>query len=116
MHNPTKPTTPVTIGETTYQLLFDFEAIATAEDLTGRPLLTGLSKKDFATPTISLVRAMLYACLLPTQPQVTMDDVKGLITRKNLYVVWGTVISAWAAGMSEPEEDQIALDPTVGQS
>jgi len=115
--NPTKPPTTIVVDYDTYYLLFDFEAIADAEDLTGRPLLTGLSKKDITTPTVSLVRSMLFACVHANHPKLTYEQVKALVTRDNLAEVWGKVLEAWTAGLAEPEPEAIAEEnPTEGQS
>jgi hypothetical protein len=114
--NPTQPETTLSLGGLNYSLVFDFEAIADAEDLTGRALLTGLHAKDITAPTISLVRLMLYACLHAKQSKLTLDDVKALVTRKNIVEVWGKVLECWTAGMAEPEEDAVDADPTTDQS
>jgi hypothetical protein len=127
VNNPVQPKTCLTIGAKTYQLLFDFEAVATAEELVDRPLLTGLRQRDISTPTISLVRAMLFACLYHPHvagvandviPPVTYSEAKALVNRKNLGEVWGKVLSAWTAGLAEadPEEDAVDEDPKTAQS
>lgn len=103
MNDPTAPVTKLAINGTEYSLLFDFEAVAEAEEFTGRPLLTGLRSKDITTPTISLVRAMLFACLHSQHPQITFDTAKSLVTRKNIAEVWGRVLEAWTASLAEPE-------------
>ena len=118
MKNPVQPTTSLTIAAVTYELLFDFEAVAAAEELTDRALLTGLRQRDINTPTISLVRAMLFACIHANHPGVTYAEAKAFVTRKNLAEVWSHVLTAWTAGLAEPdpEEDAVEADPEMDQS
>jgi hypothetical protein len=117
MNNPVAPSTSLTIGKAAFQLLFSFEAVAQAEDVLDRPLLTGLRSRDISSPSINLVRAMLYAALLPLNPKVTLAEAKALVTRKNLSDIWNKVLACWSAGMAEPdaEADEDA-DPKTDQS
>lgn len=116
--NPVSPTTPLTVNGVHYALLFDFEAVAKAEELLDRPLLTGLRQKDITTPTITLVRAMLFACIQTYHPTMTYDTAKSLVNRKNWAAVWTSVLTAWTAGLAEsdPEQDAVDVDPTTSQS
>jgi hypothetical protein len=115
--NPVKPSTELTINKVKFSLLFDFEAIATAESLLDRPLLTGLRSRDFNSPTINLVRAMLFASLLPLNPETTYREASALVTRVNLKDVWAKVLACWSAGMAEPDsDDDDAVDPKTDQS
>jgi hypothetical protein len=118
MTNPVAPSTSLTIGNATFQLLYSFEAVAAAEDATDRALLTGLRSRDISSPSISLVRAMLYAAVLPLNPKVTLAEVKALVTRKNLSDIWTKVLNAWSAGMAEPDADEADedTDPRTDQS
>lgn len=116
MKNPVQPTTRLTISGIEYELLFDLESVALAEDLTDLPLLTGLRQKDISTPRISLVRAMLFACLHAKHPEVTFTQAKTFVTRKNWAEVWSAVLLSWTAGLSEPDEDEAVQDPKPDQS
>ncbi|HEY5054624.1 MAG TPA: hypothetical protein VII58_00595 [Acidobacteriaceae bacterium] len=102
----------------TYELLFDFDAVAHAEELTNSPLLTGLDSKSINTPKISTIQNMLFACLIPLQPKITLAEAKALVTRKTYRDVWSIVLNAWVAGLAEPEPDEDApdADPQPGQS
>jgi hypothetical protein len=113
-HNPVAPSTELKLGEHTYSLRWDFEAIARAEDLTDKPLLTGLRPKDVKTPTISLVRAMLFACISANHPDVTYEHVSALVTRKTFSDIWLAVLNAWAAGIGEADEAD--TDPKTAQA
>lgn len=115
MKNPTSPAVTLQIAGSSFDLVFDFEAIADAEEITGRALLTGLRRRDIESPAINLVRAMLFACLHSEQPKVTFSEVKPLVDRKNITEVWGKILEAWTEGLAEPSEDKPA-DPPESQS
>ncbi|MGA2650420.1 MAG: hypothetical protein ABSF28_07845 [Terracidiphilus sp.] len=117
MKNPVAPSTTLKLGGVSYELLFDFESIALAEELTDRSLLTGLRSKDILAPSIRLVQAMLFACIHARHPEVTFAEAKLLINRKNLSSTWGSILSAWSAGMAEPDPDaEDDADPKTDQS
>jgi|ERR1039457_414617 hypothetical protein len=116
MNNPTQNPIRLDIGGLGYLLVFEFEAIAEAEELTGRALLTGLKRQDIEAPSISLVRLMLFACLHARQPNMTLDQVKPLVTRNTLPEIWNKVLEAWTAGMAEPDEDADELPQAISQS
>jgi hypothetical protein len=98
----------------TFELLYDFEAIARAEEITGRSLLMGFTQKDIRKPTIPLVRAMLFAGLLPKEPEITLAEASAFVTRKSIYEIWAKVLDAWVIAMAPPEDTP--ADPPKGQS
>jgi hypothetical protein len=112
--NPTEPTVELNIDGDSYRLLFSFEAIAEAEDLTGLPLISGLRKKDVDTPRIAFVRALLYACLRPHHSEVTYEEAAALVNQWNWSDIWGKVLDAWVAGMKKPDPKD-APDPLPDQ-
>ena|ERR1700677_5166389 len=115
MSNPTSPLVKLRISGRSFDLVFNFEAIADAEEITERALLTGLRRRDIESPSINLVRAMLFACLHSEQPKVTFAEVKPLVDRRNITEVWGKILEAWTEGLAEPDEDTPA-DPPGSQS
>ena len=118
--NPTKPSTDLVLGGRTYHLLL--ESVALAEDLSGRALLTGLRRQDYQTPTLNLVRTMLFACLNPNHPELTFDEVKAMVKRDNIPEIWTPILSAWFASLAEPDpeeegqENPIQAEPSVTQN
>jgi hypothetical protein len=111
--NPTEPTVELTIDGETFILLFNFEAIADAEDATGLSLIAGLNRKDVDAPRISLVRALLWACMQPRQPDTTLAEASALVNQWTWVDIWGKVLEAWVAGMKKPGPD--SADPQMGQ-
>jgi hypothetical protein len=112
--DPTQPLVELKLGNDTMHLVFDLDAIAEAEDLTDRSLLTGMQPRDVTRPTISLVRALLYAGLRRHQPQIGFEDVKEIVTRKTLYPIWEKVLEAYTFFCAEADEGEEATpaDPT----
>lgn len=108
MHKPTHPAVRLTLDGVLYHLRFDFEAIAQAEEITDRPLLTGIRQKDIQTPKISFVCAMFFASLLADQPSITYEDAKALVTRANIVEVWTHVLQSWT--QSSVEDVQAPAD------
>ena len=117
MQNPTSPAVKLQIAGASFELVFDFEAIAEAEEITGRALLTGLRRRDIEAPSINLVRAMVFACIHKRHSLTTFEQVKPLVTRANITEVWGKVLEVWTEGLAEPEgEVAVAADPLESQS
>jgi hypothetical protein len=115
MHNALQPHVKLTIGGVEYRLVFDLDAVAEAEDILDRALITGLTQQDVFRPKVSLVRAMLFAVLRREQPKLTYDEVKQIVTRANLTEVWTKVFEAWCQSNPEPEQDNSDEDPTPAQ-
>jgi hypothetical protein len=115
--NPTEPFVDLDLGgEVIYELFFDFEAVAEAEDRTGESLILGLNARTVNAPRVSFVRALFFACLKPRQPEITFQQAAALVTHKNIQIVWGKVLEAWTSCMKEIKEDQAAAgDPPVSQ-
>jgi hypothetical protein len=107
--NPTEPTVELTISGETYTLFFSFDAIAAAEEATGLALISGLRQKDVDAPRISLVRALLFGCMLPHQPKTTLAEVAALVNQWNWSAIWEKVLEAWVAGMKKPEPNEDPL-------
>jgi len=120
MTNAVQPSVSITLpdpikgGEVDFELIFEFEAIARAEDLTGGALLSGLTRRDVDHPQISLVRAMLYAALLETQPRITLEEASAFVTRKTFKPIWAKLLDAWVLSMNDAEDG--SADPPESQS
>jgi hypothetical protein len=104
------PATKVTLGKgknkREYHLKFDLEAIAEAEDLLDKPLVTAFYGMDPTKPKISLVRGLFYALALKDDPELTPEQVKTLIaTPTTVYAAWTAIVTAWKDARVEPDED-----------
>lgn len=115
MHHPEKPSVKLMLGGVSYSLVYDFEAIAEAEDILDKPLITGLRGRDITTPRVNLVRAMFFATAHATHPELTYEQAKALVTRDNLVEVWPKVLEAWTLAQPDAEESD-EIRPTPDQS
>jgi hypothetical protein len=111
MSHPEKPSVKLKLAGVDYQLVYDFNSIADAEEIVDRPLITGLRSRDITTPTVGLVRAMFYATARTSHPELTYEHAKSLITKKTLPEVWGKVLEAWALAQAEPEKESDGNPP-----
>lgn len=116
----TKPTEPIIhldVDGQSFELAFDFETVAIAEDMTGRAILTGLTREVATAPAINFVRALLYACLLKHQPKITYPEARALVKRDNLATVWTAVVDAYLSTCDvADDEKEDGADPTPDQS
>ena len=115
MKNPVKKEREITLGGHTYHLTFDFEAIAEAEEITGKPLLTGLGDINVQRPKINDVRALFFASAKANDPSLTYEAVKPLINAKNILDVWLAVLQSWDQSSPEPEEGSTDSNPNPDQ-
>lgn len=96
----TLPNVPLVISGTTYQLCFDFNAVATVEAETGINLFTADQTK-FSPVTF---RAMFYASLVKAHPEMTLEQAGSLINPKTLPAIATAVSKTWADSSAEPNE------------
>jgi hypothetical protein len=105
MNHPEKPSVKLKLDGVDYKLVYDFDAIAEAEEILDRPLITGLRGRDIATPTISLVRSMFFATAHATHPELTFEQVKALVTPKTIADIWVKVLEAWQRAQPDAADE-----------
>lgn len=96
------PKVEVIVSGTTYTLAFDFNALATAEELTKLNLLRAL---DFQALSASTFRALLFASLLKFHPDFTLEQAGSLINSKSAPELMSAVVKAWGNATPEQEDD-----------
>lgn len=106
--DPTLSSASVTIHDRTYKLCFDFNALATAEELTGINLLTSL---DLSSLSVVKFRAIFYAALLKDQPEITLGQAGSLITMKSMNDITLALIEAWTGSRPEVDEAETKANP-----
>lgn len=89
-------------GET-YWLIFDFNAIARAEQVAKVNLLESL---DFSGLTAAQYRGLFYASLLKAHPEVTIDEVGQLINLRSMAKISAALLQAWknSTGVEDTED------------
>ena len=99
---PTLPRVVLEIDGKEYFLVFDFNSICVAEQMTGINLLTSL---DFSNVDASKLRALLYASLIKLQPDITLDAAGELITLRSASKVTKALSDAFTESHAEPDKD-----------
>jgi hypothetical protein len=107
--DPTLPDVSVKIAGQTYQLVFSFNSICVVESLTGINLL----KASISDVSAVNVRALLYAALLPTYPDMTLEAAGNMVTMRNVGTLHNALISAWFGSI---ETDSDAEDNPSGEA
>ena len=106
--DPTVRYVPLKLGGTTYQLCFDFEAIAKAEEMTGMNLLFGVNWSNIG---VTRVRAMLTACMLKAHPDMRPEKLTRYIEHKNIGDIQAALIKAWVNSTPDADEDENPPEP-----
>ena len=100
-----QPSATLEIDGEKYELVYDYNAIAEAEILTGNScnLLHGL----VAPSSISALqlRGLLLASLKPRQPALTMAEAGKLIRLDTIHSILRAIGEAWALSMPESAEN-----------
>jgi hypothetical protein len=111
MSHPEKPTVKLKLAGVTYELLFDFESIAVAEEITNVALISGLYTSDAMRPKISFLRALFFASAIAKHPHLTYEQAKALVNLRTFGDVWMAVIEAWKLSQPDAVEAEEGSDP-----
>jgi hypothetical protein len=111
-----QPHYELAIGKETYKLVFTFESLSEAEELTGKTLLTGIRKEDIERPKIALIHAMFFAALRQHHSNVSFAQAKKLVTFKNMPEVWAKTLDAFVAATTSGDEAEDAPGEAQDQS
>ena len=98
--DPTLPNVPIILGGVERHLCFDYNAIVLVEQQTGVNLL----KASVGQPSMTSVRAMLWAALLHENEELTLAEVTALIRPKNIAAIHYALNQAWFGSVADPEE------------
>jgi hypothetical protein len=101
-----RPEHAIKVNDTEYKLSYDFDAIASAEDLYDMPLITGLSQKDIERPKVKLIRALLYGMIKTNHPETTVEDVSKMLNRHNVADVWIAILTTIGESESRDEAEK----------
>ena len=103
--DPTLPRVPLVLNGKTYYLHFSFNAIATAEELTGLNILDSM---DLQNLNAIKYRALLYSTLLQEDPSITLERVGNMISLATLPAITVALVHEWTG--SNPEIVEAAKD------
>ena len=100
---------PLEIDGKTWQLAFDFNALANAEKAAGCNLLLGLSGLLTDTWTAAQVRGLLYAALLRAHPETTVEQAGAMVIFETLGPIQDALILAYDKSL--PEGKKLPIRP-----
>lgn len=111
--DPTLPRVPITLNGNEYHLVYDFNAIARAEELSGLNLFGSF---DFSRLTATKFRAMLFASLLKENSKITLEECGLFITARNLADITIKMVEAWHGSRPELVEEGNAQAEGVSEA
>lgn len=113
MPNKLKGETHFRIGEETYRLLFDYEALCLIEDATDQAIEQVLLSVQRNSLRLRTLRVFLWAGLQRHHPDVTREEAAGLILQSGIAAAQIHVAQAFAAAFPEPGEKDASPQETA---
>lgn len=98
--DPTLPNVELIVGGATFHLAYDFNAIIKAEKETGVNLLSSAVGEINATS----LRGLLWASLLPENPEMTIDQAGKLVKPWNIPTIRQAIVTAWFGSVKDQGE------------
>lgn len=95
-NNPTQPTVKIILDKER-RLLFDFNALAQMEKVTGKSFLSGELWDNLSATD---VRALVWAGLLDEDPEITLEEVGKMLHMGNAMKMLEAVKEAWDLSMT----------------
>ena len=101
--DPTLPDVQLTLGDTTYILVFSFAALAiAASHLRAKGIQVNLLHSlDLSALDADRLGPLLYAALITHQPSITIDKALSLVTMHSLGTVFEKIVEAYAASLAD---------------
>jgi hypothetical protein len=96
---PTVPIVEIELDKVRH-LRMDFNALAQAEEVTGKSFLNGIAWQGM---TVKDYRALIWACLLHEDPELTLEAVGSMVHVGNVEYVTGCLAKLWEK--STPKEE-----------
>jgi hypothetical protein len=116
-NDPTVEFTDLTIDETTYHLVYDFNAIAEAEKLCGIGLLHGIAAVlSSGAVTAGELRGLLYAALRKAHPKITLSAAGHLVRLDTMPGITNALAGAWIASLPTELQERINAEEEKRQN
>lgn len=96
-----KPLVSITLDKKR-SLLLDLNAMVNVEEATGKNLLQGDSLNNLSAKDL---RALLWACLLHEDKELTLEQVGGMVHSGNMESIASKLTSAWEVAMPEGDKN-----------
>ena len=110
MTDKARPKAAINLGGKERELIFDLNAMATYEEVTGKNIL----KLDMNKLGARDIRALLFACLQSGDRNLTIEQVGAWITPSSMRDIVGQLGNAFSAAMPEGEKDGAETGPLAG--
>lgn len=98
---------PVTLDGEERVLIFSFNALCQAEEMTGMNLLVG----DVTFSSVRVLRALVWAGLLHEDPLLTIERAGDLIEGAGADYVLGKIMDAYGKAMPDLEDEDEGSEP-----
>lgn len=92
-------------------LLLDLNAMVAFEDKTGKSMINSRTWDNDLTARD--IRALLWACLIHEDENLTLEEVGKMIRSDNMDVITQALFEAWGMAMPEKEEGKTAENPLI---
>lgn len=99
--DPTLPNVSLILNDVERHLCYDHNAIAQAEKATGLNLLYAAA----TSPSATTLRGLLWSALLKENPELTLEEVGGWITPRNIPTIHAAIVAAWYGSVPEGDEE-----------
>ena len=109
----TKPNVSIKLDKVRY-LRLDLNAMCSFEELTGKSMLQGF---DFNTMGVIELRALLWACLIHEDEELTLKQVGAFMGSWNMNEISASVAKVFPNAMPDSEgkqEDPLPANPPAG--
>jgi hypothetical protein len=112
-YDPTLPKVAIELSNKKYFLAFTFRALALAQaELSKVGVEVNLLQAlDLSTMDALKLVPLLYAALISHQPKITFDEVMGLVTFRNMGLIFEGIAQAYGASLADPTDDDVKADP-----
>jgi hypothetical protein len=90
------------VDGTKFKLIYDFDALARAEEITGISLLFGVNWGAISAPQL---RGILFASVLKAHPETKLEDLTKHINLRNHARLTIAIKDAWINSIPDAEPD-----------
>jgi hypothetical protein len=109
--NPALPFVPIVIDGITYKMVFDFGALAAAEEALlakgfDANLLMAMVRRTFST-----VRTLFAASLYAYQPEIDFNEAQNWVTQANIIEIMLAIDKAWKKSMPDADSEVAPPQP-----
>ena len=101
--NPVQPKVPIELGGKVRHLVFDFNALAQYEDISGKNVLAG---DTWSQTSIRDMRLLIWCGLLQEDPPLTLEEVGSMLHLGNRELISNALSEAWGKSMVTVPNDE----------